>query len=95
MDDQAQAKQMLLTEWEAWKDKYVSKSGHRRVLFDGPDTVSECMGYGMLMAVYFNEQTLFDELFDYVEYCSDPNGLMHWKTNDGITVGANSATSAE
>ena len=95
MDDQAQAKQMLLTEWEAWKDKYVSKSGHRRVLFDGPDTVSECMGYGMLMAVYFNEQTLFDELFDYVEYCNDPNGLMHWKTNDGITVGANSATSAE
>jgi len=95
VDDQAQAKQMLLTEWEAWKDKYVSKSGHRRVLFDGPDTVSEAMGYGMLMAVYFNEQTLFDEFFDYVEYCSDPNGLMHWKTNNGVVVGANSVTSAE
>jgi|GEM_PF-1727063 len=87
VDDQVQAQQMLRNEWETWKAAFVSTSGYRRIITtDGNNTVSEGMGYGLLLSVYFNEQTLFDELFDYVKNCYNSNGLMNWKTNNGIVV---------
>lgn len=95
VDDQLQAQQMLISEWESWKDNFLSSSGRKRVITEGIYTVSEGMGYGLLLSVYFNEQTLFDELFDYVKVCSDSNGLMNWKTNNGIAVGPGSASDAD
>ena len=44
-------------------------------------------GYGLLLSVYFNEQTLFDELYEYVGSCLDANGLMNWQTVNGRVTG--------
>jgi endo-1,4-beta-D-glucanase Y len=96
VDNQAQAQQLLRAEWETWKNNYVSTSGRKRILGEnGNYTTSQGMGYGMLLSVYFNEKTLFDGFFDYVKYCYDSKGLMHWKTEDGRIVEQNSDSSAD
>lgn len=95
VDDQVEARQMLISEWESWKNDFLSSSGRKRVITESINTGSEGMGYGLLLSVYFNEQTLFDELFDYVKVCSDSNGLMHWKTNNGIVVSPGSDSEAD
>ena len=41
-------------------------------------TVSEGIGYGMLIAVYMNDQKLFDGLWRYEQQYLDEHGLMHW-----------------
>ena len=41
-------------------------------------TVSEGIGYGMLIAVYMGDQTLFDNLWKYEQLHLDSNGLMNW-----------------
>ncbi len=94
-DDRSVAKKMLISEWEDWKDSFLSKSGSKRVLPDGEYTWSEGMGYGLLLSVYFNEQTLFDELFAYVKRCMDANGLMIWLTKNGQVEGEGSSTDAD
>jgi endo-1,4-beta-D-glucanase Y len=59
-------------------------------------TVSEGMGYGMLAAVYMNDQSTFDQLLAYVNAHADANGLMNWCiTSSGSTAGAGSATDAD
>lgn len=52
------------------------------------DTVSEGMGYGMLLAVYFNDRATFDQLWTYVQVhltARNRRGetvyLMHWKVD--------------
>jgi endo-1,4-beta-D-glucanase Y len=42
-------------------------------------TVSEGMGYGMLLAVYVNDQPLFDALWKYEQLHLNGNGLMNWE----------------
>src|SRR5581483_12116545 len=42
-------------------------------------TVSEGIGYGMLIAVYMNDQPLFDDLWKYEQlWPNDKTGLMDW-----------------
>src|SRR6185295_18335869 len=41
-------------------------------------TVSEGIAYGMLLAVYMNDQTTFDQLWLYSQDFRDGNGLMNW-----------------
>jgi endo-1,4-beta-D-glucanase Y len=41
-------------------------------------TVSEGIAYGMLIAVYMNDQKLFDGLWKYSQQFLDSHGLMHW-----------------
>jgi endo-1,4-beta-D-glucanase Y len=76
--------------YEVWKEKLVSRegaNGFRRVIRpDTPDgvpnsTVSEGISYGMILAVYFDDQPLFDDLFRYSLHWSNANGLMHWYIN--------------
>lgn len=43
-------------------------------------TVSEAQGYGMLLAVYNNDQTTFDALNRYYLSRLNKNGLMKWRT---------------
>ena len=65
---------------------------------NGNDTVSEGMGYGMLAAVYMNDQTTFDGLWAFTKANLDANGLMNWHLNaDGAIAagGAGSATDAD
>lgn len=83
-DDQQQANDMLKAEWEDWKSKRITSNGaggHKRVQRDAStsyDTVSEGLGYGLLLAVCFDEQSLFDDLYGYVKSHFNGNGLMHW-----------------
>lgn len=41
-------------------------------------TVSEGIGYGMLLTVAYNEQTAFDGLWAYYKKAAQGNGLMNW-----------------
>ena len=67
-------------------------------------TVSEGIGYGMLIAVYMGDHALFDNLWKYEQLHLDSNGLMNWsidssgnvtKGSDGNTVGGGAATDAD
>jgi len=73
-----------------------------RIKFDEPEnTVSEGIGYGMLMMVYFSDKTTsyqseFDKLWTYYKTHLNENGLMHWKIGGfGGAVEQNGATDAE
>jgi hypothetical protein len=53
------------------------------------DTVSEGIAYGMLLAVYFNDQPVFDNLWKYAQLhqLSSTVPLMHWKVKrDGTDI---------
>jgi endo-1,4-beta-D-glucanase Y len=84
-----------------WKAKFVVPDGaNQRVLspeIDGPNsnvTLSEGMGYGMLMAVYLGDKALFDGLLGYWKaHPSAQSMLMTWKING--SGGSGSATSAD
>jgi endo-1,4-beta-D-glucanase Y len=41
-------------------------------------TVSEGIGYGMILAVFMDDQSLFDDLWKYSQAHLDQNGLMIW-----------------
>jgi endo-1,4-beta-D-glucanase Y len=73
--------------FQAWKDDLVTAEGaggFRRVRRpDTPDgladsTVSEGIAYGMLIAVYMDDQALFDDLWQYEQAWVDDLGLMRW-----------------
>jgi endo-1,4-beta-D-glucanase Y len=53
-------------------------------------TVSEGIAYGMLAAVYMDDQPTFDGLWQYSQHWLDANGLMNWYINAaGTALGAN------
>ncbi len=66
---------------------------------NGNDTVSEGIGYGMLIGVYMNDQPMFDTLWTYAKaHPSGKNdGLMTWciPAGSGSCSGANSATDGD
>jgi len=79
--------------YENWMSKYYEQSGAQaRIKFDNPAyTVSEGIGYGMLIMVYMdndvnNTRPRFDRLWNYYKYwSSDENHkVMHWKI-EGFT----------
>jgi hypothetical protein len=99
-----------------WKANLVvsdSKSGGQRVQRTSTDgvsastpansTVSEGIGYGMIIAVYMGDHTLFDNLWKYEQAHLDPNGLMNWSidssgnttSGNGMTLGGGGATDAD
>jgi endo-1,4-beta-D-glucanase Y len=58
-------------------------------------TVSEGIGYGMLITVYMADKTTFDELWAYAQAHFN-NGLMNWEIDSsGNTQGTGSATDAD
>ena len=63
------------------------------------DTVSEGIGYGMLIAAYMADKTLFDGLYRYAkQWMTDASGnyLMDWQINSsGVRIGSNGATDAD
>lgn len=97
-DNQDEANALVQKEWEAWKSRHITSNGangFKRVQRDsstGYDTVSEGLGYGMLLAVYFNEQSLFDDLFRYVRYHYNQRGLMSWKLDANGNLASGSGT---
>jgi endo-1,4-beta-D-glucanase Y len=76
-----------------WKSCYVYNcgGGQMRVRFDNAvETVSEGIGYGMLLAAYAADKTLFDGLWAYYKAHANANGLMNWHIGNG---GASACTS--
>jgi endo-1,4-beta-D-glucanase Y len=47
-------------------------------VLDTNSTVSEGIGYGMIVAVFMGDQTTFDGLWKYEQAHLDENGLMNW-----------------
>lgn len=76
-------------DYNKWKSTYVTSSGAngnlrvQRDLSSAYDTVSEGIGYGMLLAVYFGDQATFDKLYNYCQahFISSSIPLMHWKVD--------------
>ena len=83
----------------AWRNTYAETcvNGRYRIKFDTPsETVSEGIGYGMLLSVYANDKELFDGLWLYYKDFSNNNGVMNWKISECSTViGFNGASDAE
>jgi len=75
----------------------VSNAQCARIEFqDAGMTVSEGIGYAMIMAVYFSDnttsyQTQFDRLWTYYKTFRNSNGVMSWKINGftGVAQGSN------
>ena len=109
----------VMAAYTKWKADLVTSNGAggfqrvQRTTSDGlgqngatplNSTVSEGIGYGMLIAVYMGDHTLFDNLWKYEQLHLDSNGLMNWsidssgnttKGSDGTTVGGGAATDAD
>lgn len=59
-------------------------------------TVSEGMGYGLLLAVYHDDQEVFDQLWRYTNKYLNANGLMDWEVDpDGKVIGNGAASDAD
>ncbi|MFP4467063.1 MAG: CIA30 family protein, partial [Candidatus Goldiibacteriota bacterium] len=97
----------LNTIWGSYKNKFVTSDGAdgdlrvKRPESGGAtggfgDTVSEGMGYGMLLAIYFDDKTTFDGLFEYVLDHLNSRQLMAWRVDEnGNIVDAGAATDAD
>jgi endo-1,4-beta-D-glucanase Y len=89
--------------YSEWLSKYYEESGNlARIKFDNPsETVSEGIGYGMLIMVYMdnslnNTKEKFNKLWNYYKKFPNENQLMHWKINGFTNVSKqNAATDAE
>jgi endo-1,4-beta-D-glucanase Y len=59
-------------------------------------TVSEGIGYGMLITVSMADEATFDQLWAYAQHNFDSRGLMNWEIDPGGSViGTGSATDAD
>jgi len=89
----------IADKYNAWKTNYIENCGtdKARVKFDNTaQTVSEGIGYGMLLAAYAGDKDLFNRLWAYYKQFRNANGVMHWRIDGCTTVsGQNGATDAE
>lgn len=99
--DQPSADLILAEAWENYQKYQITPEGaggFLRVGKPGKETVSEGIGYGMLMAVCFDGREIFDALWQYAKSHHNHNGLMDWKIgpdNRPTADGRNSATDAD
>ena len=80
-----------------WKAKYFVNGTVIRPE-NGNDTVSEGIGYGMLIGVFMNDQPMFDTLWSYAKAHFDGKGLMTWCIASGMSgscSGSGSATDGD
>ena len=100
--------QDAMDSYNYWKTNFVTSSGacgYRRVIWDyyaggrgatdRSSTVSEGIGYGMLLAAYAGDQSLFSDLWNYYKVNRNGNGVMNWQIQNCGVVGAGGATDAE
>jgi hypothetical protein len=106
----------VMAAYTKWKADLVTSNGAggfqrvQRTSTDGVNantplnsTVSEGIGYGLLIAVYMGDHTLFDNLWKYEQLHLDPNGLMNWSidssgnttSSGGMQLGGGAATDAD
>jgi len=92
------------TAYQQWKEATITSDGagtFQRVKKPDSGTVigssvSEGIGYGMILAVYLNDQSLFDNLWKYEQSHLDDNGLMNWEIGpDGKTTSGGSGAASD
>ena len=99
--DETAAGRILAEAWENYKKYQITAEGaggYLRVGKPGGETVSEGIGYGMILAVWFDDRETFDGLWQYAKSHHNEKGLMHWKIgpdNQPTADGRNSATDAD
>jgi endo-1,4-beta-D-glucanase Y len=85
------------TAYTTWKTKYLKpcNDGKFRVAYNASETVSEGIGYGMLLTVAHGDRPEFDGLWAYFKQHSS-GGVMAWKVSgcDSVVDG-NSASDAD
>ncbi|HEY4185837.1 MAG TPA: glycosyl hydrolase family 8 [Polyangia bacterium] len=84
------AGKFLVTAYNMWKQTFVTGGKVVRPE-NNNDTVSEGIAYGMIIAVYMNDQALFDQLNSYWKSNATAGHLMTWNN----TGGSGSATDAD
>jgi len=91
----------LIPAYNKWKTTFVTGSGSSTKVIrpeNGNDTVSEGIGYGMLIAVAVGDQTLFDGLWGYSQAHTAAGTLMNWCLPAGggsCSASGGSATDAD
>jgi endo-1,4-beta-D-glucanase Y len=88
------------TAYDRWKQTFVVSAGGSQLRVQrtesANDTVSEGIGYGMLLSVYMADKATFDGLWAYAQAHLDGKGLMNWHYNSsGGVAGSGSATDAD
>jgi len=91
--------QAAADQYNYWVDNFVEKcnDGTYRVKFDNTaQTVSEGIGYGMLLSAYAGDKVHFDGFWAFFKKSMNSHGLMNWMT-DGCNGNArdNAATDAD
>src|SRR6185312_9129639 len=94
---------LLIPMYNKWKSTFVTGTGASTKVIrpeNGNDTVSEGIGYGMLIAVYVGDQTLFDGLWQYSQASGHvaKGTLMNWCLPAGggsCSASGGSATDAD
>jgi endo-1,4-beta-D-glucanase Y len=86
--------------YDSWKSRFLEDCGGGlwRVKWSTATlTVSEGIGYGMLLTVAHDEQPIFDGLWQYYKNNRDGAGLMNWQRSgcEGAPAGNNAATDAD
>ncbi len=76
-----------------WKSAFYS-SGKVVRPENGGDTVSEGIGYGMLIGVFMNDEPMFDALWSYAKSHFNGNHLMAWCQGTGQTGSCNTSSSS-
>jgi endo-1,4-beta-D-glucanase Y len=97
----------VIAAFEKWKSATVTADGANGALrvkrlasdpkLELGSTVSEGIAYGMIIAVYMNEQEMFDQFWKYSQQWLDDNGLMHWYINAAGTevLGSGAASDSD
>lgn len=103
LSNQAEAATQLKSAFDYYlKNKYKESGSYAAIEKDPGSYVSEGTGYGMLMMVYFSDNTTsyqsqFDKLWAFYKAGSNEHGLMNWAfgTLNPSNNHANAATDAE
>ncbi len=95
----------VLAAYNKWYSDCVvtdSSTGYQRVTRPNDSglnlnsTVSEGIGYGLVIAVYMNDEKLFDSIWNYEQKHLDGNHLMNWYIDQsGANDGTGAATDAD
>lgn len=82
--DQAAADAEVRASYRRWREDWTTRRGAHGLLRvrAGPQlddaTVSEGIGYGMLLAAYLDDRPTFDQLWAYAQRYRNARGLMAW-----------------
>src|ERR1043165_8046912 len=89
-------------EWTAYKARYVRAEGRVVDTSNGSVSHTEGQGYGMLLAVHYDDRQAFDEMWAWTRAnLVRPDGLLSWRWrpdasgNGGKVDDANNATDGE